>query len=195
MTIFYQKQPQKFAFFFFDVLSDLCPANFSENLDVYETTCIYDGSAFLTYNFEQLDTGSTDIDSLDDLITNVKSLVSNLKLLGETILDEDSFSFIISSVRSGIHDCFYRNLTTNSTTTNSTTNSTELDFDIDAFYSSLPGCSSYCVFPGASCSEEDDCELTMTFEELIDFVQSGSSTIQMNVIIFIGSIVLLFLSI
>jgi len=158
----------------FEFLGDLCPANSSQNLPSYQTTCIYDGSALITKKFEQL-SPSTDVDTVS------KSFFSNLAILSETILDADIWTLMVASARTGIQDCFYQNLTLNGTNP---------EFDVSSFLTALPGCSSYCTIAGASCSDDDECQFSLTLGELIDRASSGSSTIPLNVVLFIGCVLL-----
>jgi len=165
----------------FKILGDVCPPETNNNLPFYESTCIYDGSAFLTNRFNQI-SPNTDVSTL--LNVDVNTFIQNIQLLSETILDQETYSFMVSSVNSGLHDCFFRNLTFNVT---------HPEFDVNAFRNSLPGCSSYCKFPGTSCSADDKCQLSLTLEQLITLISDSGSTptIPMNVILIIGSVLLL----
>jgi len=165
----------------FKILGDVCPPETNNNLPFYESTCIYDGSAFLTNRFNQL-SPNTDVSTL--LNVDVTTFIQDIQLLSETILDQETYTFMVSSVNSGLHDCFFRNLTFNVT---------HPEFDVNAFRNSLPGCSSYCKFPGTACSADDQCQLSLTLQQLITLISDSGSTptIPMNVILIIGSVLLL----
>jgi len=165
----------------FKILGDICPPETNNNLPFYESTCIYDGSALLTNRFNQI-SPNTDVSTL--LTVDVNTFIQDIQLLSETILDQDTYTFMVSSVNSGLHDCFFRNITFNVT---------HPEFDATAFRASLPGCSSYCKFPGTSCSADDQCQFSLTLEQLITLISTSGSTptIPMNVILIIGSVLLL----
>jgi len=165
----------------FKILGDVCPPETNNNLPFYESTCIYDGSALLTNRFNQL-SPNTDVSTL--LTVDVTTFIQDIGLLSQTILDQETYTFMVSSVNSGLNDCFFRNMTFNVT---------HPVFDANAFRSSLPGCSSYCKFPGTSCSADDQCQFSLTLQQLITLIaDSGSTpTIPMNVILIIGSVLLL----
>jgi len=152
----------------FDTLEEVCPDGYKENLPIYESSCIYDGSALLSHRFEQL--------QLDDsIIDNPNAFFTNAAQLAETVFDDSTYYFMVSSVRAGIHDCFYeaQNLSL-----------VEPVFNVNEFFVSLPSCSSYCKFPGSSCSVKDECQLSLTLADLIALTGSAS-TIYMNVMFLI----------
>jgi len=153
----------------FNTLEEVCPAGYQDNLPIYEASCSYDGSALLSYRFDQL--------QLDDsILTNPAAFFTNAAQLAETVFDDSTYYYMVSSVRAGIHDCFYQaqNLSL-----------VEPVFNVNEFYGSLPGCSSYCKFPGASCSSSGDCQLSLTLAQLIALTASSASTIYMNIMILI----------
>jgi len=154
----------------FTVVEDVCPANYQQNLPNYETSCAYDGAALLSYRFDQLKIDAS-------IINDPGSFFTNAEQLAETVFDSSTYYFMVSSVRAGIHDCFIQA---------QNVSLAEPAFKANAFYKSLPGCSSYCKFPGSSCSSTGDCQLSLTLAQLITLVATGSaSTICMNVLFLI----------
>jgi len=146
----------------FDILVEICPFGYQQNLPIYEASCGYDGSALLSYRFDQLKIDAS-------IITNPKAFFTNAAQLAETVFDESTYRYMITSVHAGIHDSF--SLAANIS-------------DVNEFFISLPGCSSYCKFPGASCSSAGDCQLSLTLAQMIALTASAS-TIYMNVMFLI----------
>jgi len=150
----------------FDSLGTICPKNHSQNLPIYRESCVYDGAALLSYQLNQI-VPSFSFNSITDFFKSVQDLGK----LGETALSGDAFTVMEGSVRSGISDCLFQNLTFNAT---------KPVFNSDVFTSALPGCESYCKLPGMSCSS-NRCQFTLTLGELITYAGSSSS-VQINVV-------------
>jgi len=162
----------------FQALGKVCPANYSQNLPTYQSTCIYDGAALITYQLNQI-VPTLSFDSVSDFTDSIQ----NLGKLAETALTVSAFNTMVSSVQSGMTDCFFRNQTFNATNPR---------FNYDVFTASLPSCESYCNYPGSTCSS-GQCQLSLTVSQLITLAGS-SSTIHINVV-FMFFIVCVLLSI
>jgi hypothetical protein len=152
----------------FNVLEDVCPAEYQQNLPIYESSCVYDGAALLSYRFDQLKIDGSIIDDPGSFFTNAEQLA-------ETVFDDSTYYFMVSSVRAGIHDCFFQaqNISI-----------VEPVFNVNVFRQSLPGCTSFCKYPGSTCSSNGDCQLSLTLAQLITLTGSAS-TICMNVLFLI----------
>jgi len=161
----------------FDVLENICPADHQQNLSIYQTSCIYDGSALLTYQFDQLSINA------DSIINDPKAFFTDATELAETVLEPSTYYFMVSSVRAAIHECFIQS---------QNISISEPVWNVTQFYGSLPGCSSYCKYPGASCSSDGDCQLSLTFEQLIGLTGS-STTIYINFMFLIVCLLILYL--
>jgi hypothetical protein len=162
------------CFSMFDVLEEVCPAGYTQNLPIYKTSCVYDGAALLTNRFNAL---QISVDTLSDPST----FFTNAEQLAKTVFDDSTYSSMVSSVHAGVHDCFFQsqNISLSAPVFNAT-----------RFYGSLPGCSSYCKFPGALCSSSGDCQLSLTLADLITLTGS-SSTIYINVMFLIVCMLIL----
>jgi len=137
----------------FSSISSLCPHNRSQYLQYYETTCIYDGAAMLTYQLNQM-APSISFSSFSSFATSI----DNLGLSTQTLLTQNIFSVMTASIKSGLASCFFSNLTFNAT---------KPEFDANLFTSDiLPPCTSYCIYPGASCSPSGECQFSLTFSAL-----------------------------
>jgi len=151
----------------FEALGKVCPSNYSQNLPNYQLTCIYDGAALLSYQLNQI-VPTLSFDSVSDFTNSFQ----NLGKLAETVLTVSAFTTMVSSVQRGMEDCFFQDLTFNETNP---------QFNPDAFTASLPGCQSYCNYPGSTCSS-GQCQFSLTVSQLITLAGS-SSTVHINVVL------------
>jgi len=149
----------------FGFLKDTCPPGTQQNLLMFTTTCIYDGTALVISAYMAI-SGGTPITSIESFFNDIE----NAEKIVSTVLSQSTFNMMVSSVISAAADCFFRNITN--------LNETSPNFDLESFTNSyLPTCEQYCSTIDGSCVN-GVCQFDLTLSEIFaKYAVSGAPSI------------------